>query len=212
MDKELRKLDFYKHHELMLPYIGENYLKCKILLVAESHYLSPEDRENFDMNKWLEDEKKVLITDKLYINTRDVIKGHSETESPKQTFFYRINQALKEIEIDKEYFWKSVSFMNYFIVPSTNGKAGIKNLTERIIEESQKNFEEVLEILKPNCIMFVSKKSYNLFMKYKSKKLKYKEIFCCQHPSCAWWFRKQKNGNRAREMFKEKIKTVLGEK
>ncbi|WP_249069179.1 hypothetical protein [Leptotrichia sp. oral taxon 218] len=48
-DNKLLEINFYKNsktHRLMLPYIGSEYEKYKVLIVGESHYLGEDnDRE-----------------------------------------------------------------------------------------------------------------------------------------------------------------------
>ena len=46
--------------------------------------------------------------------------------------------------------------MNFFVVPSTNGSRGII-ATKEMEEKSLNNFEEVIKVLKPNYILFLSK-------------------------------------------------------
>ena len=39
-DDELKKIEHYKKHNEMLPYIGKHYKQARILLVGESHYVN----------------------------------------------------------------------------------------------------------------------------------------------------------------------------
>ena len=39
-DAELKGIEHYKIHSEMLPYVGKNYKKAKILLVGEDHALT----------------------------------------------------------------------------------------------------------------------------------------------------------------------------
>ena len=65
-DNKLLEIDFYKNsriHKLMLPYIGSEYEKYKVLIVGESHYLRKDsDREKVkDFNKWLADKNEIKL-------------------------------------------------------------------------------------------------------------------------------------------------------
>ena len=208
-DNKLLEIDFYKNsetHRLMLPYIGSEYEKYKVLIVGESHYLGEDnDREKVkDFKKWLTDKNEIKLIKPKYINTRWVVKEHCNNKN-KQPFFSMIK---KEI-INVENFWNKVSFMNFFIVPSINGSREIEALKD-MKEKSLENFENVLDVIKPNYILFLSKKSYCIFEKSNSKYLK--NTFGFGHPSSPWWSRKRKDGKKYKEEFKEKIEEIFDKK
>ena len=208
-DNKLLEMDFYKNsetHRLMLPYIGSEYGKYKVLIVGESHYLGEDnDREKVkDFKKWLTDKNEIKLIKSEYINTRWVVEEHCNNNN-KQPFFSMIK---KEI-INVEKFWDKVSFMNFFIVPSINGSREIEALKD-MKEKSLENFENVLDIIKPNYILFLSKKSYCIFEKSNSKYLK--NTFGFGHPSSTWWSRKRKDGKKYKEEFKEKIEEIFDKK
>ena len=208
-DNKLLEIDFYKNsriHKLMLPYIGSEYEKYKVLIVAESHYLREDsDREKVkDFNKWLADKNEIKLMNEEYINTREVVKKHRSNNN-KQPFFSNIKKEI--INIEK--FWDKVSFMNFFIVPSINGSRTIA-VSKDIEKKSLENFENVLDVIKPNYILFLSKKSYYIFEKSNSKYLK--NTFGFGHPSSPWWSRKRKDGKKYKEEFKEKIEEIFDKK
>ena len=208
-DNKLLEIDFYKNsriHKLMLPYIGSEYEKYKVLIVAESHYLREDsDREKVkDFNKWLADKNEIKLMNEEYINTREVVKKHRSNNN-KQPFFSNIKKEI--INIEK--FWDKVSFMNFFIVPSINGSRTIA-VSKDIEKKSLENFENVLDVIKPNYILFLSKKSYYIFEKSNSKYLK--NIFGFGHPSSPWWSRKRKDGKKYKEEIKEKIEEIFNKK
>ena len=208
-DNKLLEIDFYKNsriHKLMLPYIGSEYEKYKVLIVAESHYLREDsDREKVkDFNKWLADKNEIKLMNEEYINTREVVKKHRSNNN-KQPFFSNIKKEI--INIEK--FWDKVSFMNFFIVPSINGSRTIA-VSKDIEKKSLENFENVLDVIKPNYILFLSKKSYCIFEKSNSKYLK--NTFGFGHPSSPWWSRKRKDGKKYKEEYKEKIEEIFDKK
>lgn len=208
-DEKFLEIDFYKYskvHKLMLPYVGSEYEKYKVLIVAESHYLGDEeDREKVkDFKKWFEDKGEIKLTKngEKHIETIEVVKNNYDKKP--QPFFSKIT---KEATIEK--FWEKVSFMNFFIVPSINGRRGIKSSID-MEEKSLENFEKVIDILKPNYILFVSKKSYYIFKKTNSKYLE--KTFAFSHPSSCWWNKERKDGKKAKEEFKEKIEEIFNGK
>ena len=208
-DNKLLEINFCKNsktHRLMLPYVGSEYEKYKVLIVGESHYLGEDnDREKVkDFKKWLTDKNEIKLIKPEYINTRWVVKEHCNNNN-KQPFFSMIK---KEI-INVEKFWDKVSFMNFFIVPSINGSREIEALKD-MKEKSLENFENVLDVIKPNYILFLSKKSYCIFEKSNSKYLK--NTFGFGHPSSPWWSRKRKDGKKYKEEFKEKIEEIFDKK
>jgi len=157
-----------------------------------------------NFKKWLTDKNEIKLIKPEYINTRCVVKEHCNNNN-KQPFFSMIK---KEI-INVENFWNKVSFMNFFIVPSINGSRGIE-VSKDIEEKSLENFENVLDVIKPNYILFLSKKSYCIFEKSNSKYLK--NTFGFGHPSSPWWSRKRKDGKKYKEEFKEKIEEIFDKK
>ena len=209
-DNELKKIEFYKNsrvHQYMLPYIGLKYQEQKVLLVAESHYLgNDEDRKKVtNFKEWYEDKGNISLSKKgyEYIHTREVV----------QTWFFngnglfqKIKKELDNANIDIKYFWERIAFINFFIVPSTNGSREIYS-TKEVEEKSLSNFEEVIKILKPNYILFLSKRSYSIFEKNNSEYLN--KTFPFSHPTSIWWYRKRKDGKRAKDEFKEKIATIF---
>ncbi|ERT35502.1 hypothetical protein ABVN55_08795 [Fusobacterium animalis] len=96
--------------------------------------------------------------------------------------------------------------MNFFIVSSTNGSRGIYS-TKEVEEKSLNNFEQVIKILKPNYILFLSKKSYYIFKRENSEYLKKTSSFC--HPTSIRWYKKGKDGKKSKDEFKEKIEIIF---
>ena len=207
-DSELKEIEFYKNsivHQLMLPYIGFNYQEHRVLLVAESHYLgNEEDRKKVaNFKKWYEDKGDITLSQEGYINTRKVVK---QWFSNGNGLFQKIEKELENASIDIKYFWERIAFMNFFIVPSTNGSREIYS-TKEVEEKSLSNFEQVIKILKPNYILFLSKRSYYIFEKKNSEYLNKTSSF--SHPTSIWWYRKRKDGKKAKDEFKEKIEIIF---
>ena len=160
-DNELKEIEFYKNsttHQYMLPYIGFNYQEYKVLLVAESHYLeNDEDRKKVaNFKEWYEDKGNISLSEKGYehIHTRRVVQTWF---SNGNGLFQKIKKELENANIDTKYFWERIAFMNFFIVPSTNGSREIYS-TKEVEEKSLSNFEEVLRsALEKNEPSFISR-------------------------------------------------------
>ena len=148
-DNELKEIEFYKNstiHQCMLPYIGFNYQEHKVLLVAESHYLgNDEDRKKVaNFKEWYEDKGDITLSQEGHIDTRGVVE---QWFSNGNGLFQKIKKELENANIDIKYFWERIAFMNFFIVPSTNGSREIYS-TKEVEEKSLTNFEEVIIFLK----------------------------------------------------------------
>lgn len=207
-DNELKEIEFYKNsriHQLMLPYIGFNYQEHRVLLVAESHYLgNEEDRKKIaNFKEWYEDKGDITLSQEGHINTREVVE---QWFSNGNGLFQKIKKELENANIDIKYFWERIAFMNFFIVPSTNGSRGIYS-TKEVEEKSLNNFEQVIKILKPNYILFLSKKSYYIFAARKSDYFNITDTF--DHPASIWWYRKRKDGRKSKDKFREKIEMIF---
>ncbi len=207
-DNKLKEIEFYKNsgiHQLMLPYIGFNYQEHKVLLVAESHYLgNDEDRKKVsNFKEWYKDKGDITLSQEGHIDTRGVVE---QWFSNGNGLFQKIKKELDNANIDIKYFWERIAFMNFFIVPSTNGSREIYS-TKEVEEKSLSNFKEVIKILKPNYILFLSKRSYSIFEKNNSEYLN--KTFPFSHPTSIWWYRKRTDGKRAKDEFKEKIEKIF---
>ena len=126
-DDALKEIEFYKNsknHQLMLPYIGFNYQEHRVLLVAESHYLgNEEDRKKVaNFKEWYENKGDITLSQEGHINTREVV---GQWFSNGNGLFQKIKKELENANIDIKYFWERIAFMNFFIVPSTNGSREI---------------------------------------------------------------------------------------
>lgn len=157
------------------------------------------------------------VDDRKWYNTRNVIKSFMSDNKGDGYGIYRepckiynecvLNSKYQEKqEIKKIY--DSFAFMNYFQMPALyNGMSLEGSLIEfnnetpknrpltdemwnKIKDKSKEIFLSVVEILKPDKIIFLSTKAYETFGNCDEKK-----IFHTVHPTCAWWNRKMKFDN-----------------
>ncbi len=174
------------------------------MLVAESHYLS--HNHNYQpeaFNSWYSDEYKDIFTErefeKNWFNTSRVIGNYVAAPTAKYSsnIFKNIHNVMakclqqhKKITLRKGESFEYVAYMNFFQKPSLNGKTIIDTKVDR--DEAKKNFDEVLSVLEPNLVVFLSRKSFNAYGKEVSDTIK-----VVSHPSSIWWFRsKGKHGSK----------------
>ena len=211
-DDELSKIEHYskKHHPEMLPFIGSHYCKTGILLVGESHfyeYNGRNDQEN--EKKYLEELWYLKPTPEVFsykgnFNTRDVIhnylvhrrtKAHSMFRNPAQCVIdvYCLNHVS-----DSEAF-NAFAFMNYFQRPALNAHQSIDYNSEDI-KYAFSTFSSVCKVIRPQRVVFLSKKAYKCFIGCCNEKTLSFPVDYVYHPTCKYW--NEKDG-------KEKLKKLI---
>ncbi len=223
-DKSLELVSIYQTHPEMLPYIGKQYNKYRILCVGESHYLSKQT-ENFsyDLGKWYTEN----LTEQGYDENNPLHKSFSafftryvmydclakKERGAGYSMFYRPAKACFNIlGCEKDDVWEHFAFMNYYQRP-----AGIRgesiNKQKEDSQISKLSFIDVCKNIKPHKIIFLSKKAYNDWMSEKTvaeEEAMYKEISCAvSHPTSRWWERKRKDGGCAKNDFIKAIKETI---
>ena len=214
-DKQLLEIDHYKKYPVMMPFVGKSYSNsnAKILLIAESHFLHSETaeiigKEEFDRLRtdWYKRsstdfEKQGLRIHSIY--TRAVVYSALYNDySNSFRIFYNINSEAREtfklngLEGNPlEY----MCFYNYFQRPAfQSGKSIID--TEEDNEKAFAVYNEVVQILKPDLVIFVSAKAANIYKYYRNQKYKgiasglnQPDFDVVPHPGSSWWNRKSKN-------------------
>lgn len=223
-DKSLELVSIYQTHPEMLPYIGKQYNKYRILCVGESHYLSKQT-ENFsyDLGKWYTEN----LTEQGYDENNPLHKSFSafftryvmydclakKERGAGYSMFYRPAKACFNIlGCEKDDVWEHFAFMNYYQRP-----AGIRgesiNKQKEDSQISKLSFIDVCKNIKPHKIIFLSKKAYNDWMSEQTvaeEEAVYKEISCAvSHPTSRWWERKRKDGGCAKNDFIKAIKETI---
>lgn len=222
-DAELEKIEFYGqfHHEY-LPYVGDNYDKTKILLLGESNYidevnLSGDVISLIQSPEWYttdsRDEEKLpgegcidWCHNRKIINDTLEKKKNGQSTSPAHNMYINPAKAFSEVFPQVANPWDAFTYfasMNYFQKPATKtGKSIVPKLEDQ--QFAVANLCHVVSVLKPETIIFLSKKA---FWSYKANiPVELKELYIkpCAHPTCAWWNRD--NGKHGREVFKNIIK------
>jgi len=209
-DTKLKEIRFYTKFEKMLPWIGSNYVSDKhkkLLIVGESHYYPANVRYVGDVSRYSPEEwysnKPVIFEgdEEQWIFTRNIIEWGSETNWKAKGFLMNknIELALSEAGLsaenkigDRSFIFDEIAFMNYFIRPAFQGDSFKHIKTKLDSEKAFENFIKVINIIKPEIIIFVSKyalvdaECYSLWLHTEPIGCKYTYT---THSSCSWWNR-----------------------
>ena len=133
-EDELMKIDFYSLHPTLVPFIGNNYSKYRILQIGESHYISqtPEN-EKYNIvyfQKWWSDPcNEILVDSPEWVDTRKVLHNYmNEYRSGNSyTIFTNLLKSFSRVVLKKEIsnitmedksLYNYIAFMNFFQMPS----------------------------------------------------------------------------------------------
>ena len=165
---------------LFEPYIGNNYHKYRILLVGESHYFSVE--QNFSIDDWYN--KKITLTKDLekQCNTKSIINDFLSGEHKIYTIYRFPSKVLSNLlNVDDYEAFTYISFFNFFQRP--NFKKGSIDVKDIDIKYGNEAFEKNIDLLKPQIILFLSKKAFQCLNNLPNN------CHCLVHPSSAWWYK-----------------------
>ena len=199
-DEKLKEWWFYEKHPQLLPFIGKNYGNGKfnkLLIIGESHYIESRKKEEWDniIKNWYEISNSDLSHNDIgWTTTRGTI-----TESEAR-FNGNIRSVLRELGEDLS----SISFMNFFQRPAYY-KQSIEH-SKKDIEIANETLRLVCDIILPDCLLFVSKKSYWKFDR-NSDVFQNKKIEAVSHPACAWWYKN--GGKHGKQKFIDFIKNEV---
>jgi hypothetical protein len=125
-----------------LPWIGENYINTRVILIGESHY---DDDEG-----WLQEKNAT----RNFVNNQGLNSRNPDFKN--RNFFHQIEKTLlnedKSTVDQREKLWKNVAFFNLVqnLMPSADDRP-----TEKDYDIGWNNFMEIINILKPKiCIKF----------------------------------------------------------
>lgn len=153
-------LTFYSSHPYMIPFVGDNYESPKhkkLLLIGESHYMPEGSTVHHDAAKWYCGNPVLTESEEDWCNTR----GTREWKSGR--FGKEIDRCVKLICPSVESGWQQVASLNYFLRPADDRQSiedlwkvhGGESLDR---EQAIRNLISVLEILRPNLVVFLSSK------------------------------------------------------
>lgn len=159
-DSRFLSIPFYRSHPYMMPFVGDAYdspKHKKLLLIGESHYMLEGSTVHHDVNAWYNGTLELTESEQDWCNTR----GTREWKSGR--FGKEIDRCLKLVCPDVESGWQQVASYNYFLRPADD-RQSIEDLwmahdgesLDR--EQAIRNLISVLEILRPNLVVFLSSK------------------------------------------------------
>lgn len=197
-DSAFRTIPFYKNHEFMMPFVGDNYESArhkKLLLVGESCYMP--NSFNYNVNLWYD--KYLCLGEKLkeYLKYCDLRGARSDRNNK---YRQKIDSAIREvIPNTSDNALEEIASYNYFLRPADNKRKSFK-CTEMDCKESVHIFCKLIEILIPNHVIFTSKLAFDHaetidIFKYLGCYLwdylaKYHIGYSfTYHPSSCWWNR-----------------------
>lgn len=212
-DSKLRELKHYQKFPAMLPFVGKNYGKKnspKIMLIAESHYLPPKSTISKNPENWYNSTQADLSNEEIaWINTRNILQG--DWKLAGHMIFRELNSRMSEfMNVEGYRAMANIAFMNGFQRPAPKTGGSIRNFSKPIdYEIGAKTIEAVVNIIKPDLVIFVSKLSWDkLRWRIPKSELVVKYDFVC-HPGTGgryWHNKKYKHGMKK---FKSLIKNEV---
>ena len=139
-DDKLEKLEWFKLHPQLKPFIGNNYDEYKILQIGESHYIDrTKDDDKFNIcyfrdNWWnssCDDLVKMFDNSSRYngcwFDTRRVLNNYLAGKDGSYGIFINIVKSFSKVILDREIshitledkqLYNNFAFMNFFQMPS----------------------------------------------------------------------------------------------
>lgn len=212
-DSKLNEIEHYQKFPAMLPFVGKNYGKSssrKIMLIAESHYLPPKSTISKNPEKWYSSTQTDLTDEEIaWINTRNILKGNWKPAG--HMIFRELNTRMSEFMNVKEFrAMTNVAFMNGFQRPAPETGDSIKNFCKSIdYRIGAKTITEVVNIIEPDLVIFVSKLSWDkLRWKIPKSELGIRYDFVC-HPGTGGRYWHSKKYEHGLKKFKSLIEKEL---
>nr|WP_322624046.1 hypothetical protein [uncultured Flavobacterium sp.] len=158
-----------QNHPSYMPHIGDGYdaVPIKIMIVAESHYLPKYLDDKITVEDWYDNPQSVYIKfensyDKGWINTQGVINHYrKEQKNGALVLFANLEKAYAEAYPGKLLFDECI-FLNYFQRPAERRGESIR-ISKRDSEVALQNLLTLIDVAKPNKIIFVSSKAHKDF-------------------------------------------------
>lgn len=221
-DNEFNKIEFFdRFHPEYLPYVGDNYDKTKLLLCGESNYID-ESNLSADVIRLIEspdwyttdsrDQNKLPYAGCIgWCNNREIINSvldnKQNRKSISKSHYMYINPAKVFLDVFPQIgnSWDAFTYfasMNYYQKPASKTGKSIE-ATQHDNQFAADNLLRVINVLKPETIIFLSKKSLWAFKASEPNDLKNIFIGSCAHPTSPWWNRN--DGDFGREAFKNII-------
>lgn len=187
-DASLKQIPHYRAYPAMLPFVGQEYVSeqhKKVLVIGESHYLRDDSTAHHDAEAWYaSSQERLNETEIAYINTREVIISQEE----KNKLPGKINQEIEAVGFGESKPGKEhIAFMNAFQRPSLQGETIKKYETEKDVSVSTDVIRRVVDILKPDTVIFASKYAWEKFHTAVGERAKIEWVYHPTGGQARWW-------------------------
>ncbi len=164
-DDSLMKIVHYQSFPAMLPFVGEDYDSAnhsKMLIVGESFYFPEDSTLHKDPAKWYSATQVLLNPEEIaYIDCKGLLECDWNYGGHK--IYREINACLAELNLpfhDRPV--SNISFTNAFMRPATESGNSFKYCcVEQDVAESVKVLTDIISILRPDIVIFVSKYAWD---------------------------------------------------
>jgi|GEM_PF-722154 len=190
------KEGIFERFDELKPAVGDNYWSdnhSRLLLVGESNYFNDELKSisNFKhADEWYKGDKNKLIPESKRndVNNWKGSRGHNN-------IYNSMKKVLNEVGIqstEKGLLWEA-AYYNYFLRPASvtkSSKCFDKDCEEIDCQVSYLALRGIIDEIKPDIVVFVSKFSYRKFKEYYENELAHYEgvvVECVNHFSNACW-------------------------
>jgi len=175
--------------------------KDKVLSLLEKNTRNNVNLSNTEYfsNAWYFNEKDIwkdfdkLILNKNYYNSRgvilDVLSGTKNNNRVLLDVFRLVTKVLnesKQLDLDFKDIIRNFAIMNFFQRPEINTGNSIESI-KCDIKIACDNLNNVINIIKPEKVIFVSIKSYNIFSENNKELSLSKNIIRVAQPGCPSW-------------------------
>ena len=154
---QLKQINHYTIHPEMVPFIGENYLNHKILIISESHFM-PKKEQRQPSDEWYSSDFDQAVLEGN-TNTNNVMLQHFSKKG--HVLFRNLENALQKVDASLDL--NDISWYNFFQKPAKFG-VSIKPTTKDK-EIALDTFDEIIKTLEPKIIVFVSSLSFGSLLK-----------------------------------------------
>lgn len=211
-DEQFSQVDHYKRYSAMRPYVGCKYGESggkKIMLIAESHYLPPTSTINKSAEVWYNSTQSDLTKEEIdWIHTRNLV--NCDWKSAGHMIFRELNLRLSEyFDTTDSRGMTNIVYMNGFQRPAPETGNSIKNFcTQQDYDISAKTIKEVIKIVNPDLVLFVSKTSWDkLRWKLPKENNGRKYDFVC-HPGTGGRYWHNKNYSHGVKKFQKLLSEI----
>ncbi len=167
--EELKRIPHFIRYPQMIPFIGDDYDKTRLLILGESHYLPPKD--SWRVAKWYESSVSEWLSEEFNEDKSEIFENENQwigctytmglVRSRAHRIYNDLENALRAT--GRTEFGSGLdasAYMNFFQRPAEINGGSIHNKDMDNIYAAE-TLQSVCEILKPTKIYFASTRAYN---------------------------------------------------